>query len=83
MLYNWWMQSGCAHWGESCTILTTAEYHIIDKMTEYLELLDPKAKKRYLKRLYMLGLSKEDDLLVKNEKFSICMTAWPNIEYGQ
>ena len=54
-------------------------------MSDYLLSIDPVAKKRYLKRLELLGLTEKDDpYLEENQlkRFSDSMSAWPQIEYG-
>ena len=51
-------------------------------MSEYLQSVDPLAKKRYLECLQVLGLEENDDPYLRNERFTCSMSAWPDIEYG-
>ena len=55
------------------------------QMSDYFISINPVAKKRYLKRLEVLGLMEKDDpYLEENQlkRFSDSMSAWPQIEYG-
>ena len=54
------------------------------QMSDYLLSIDPVSKKRYLKRLEVLGLMEKDDpYLEENQlkRFLDSMSAWPQIKH--
>ena len=56
------------------------------QISDYLLSIDPVSKKRYLKRLEVLGLTEKDDSYLEEnqlKRFSDSLSAWPQeIEYG-
>ena len=55
------------------------------QMSDYLLSIDRVSKKRYLKRLELLGLTEKDDPYLEDnqlKRFLNRMSAWPQIEYG-
>ena len=51
-------------------------------MANYLDSLDSTAKRRYIERLTILGLTEKDDPYTNQDKFVDNMTMWPPVEYG-
>ena len=51
-------------------------------MANYFDSLDSTAKRRYIERLTILGLTEKDDPYTNQDKFVDNMTMWPPVEYG-